>query len=138
MPLYLVIRKIANTVGGGIITATVFAIYVYIYLKNYYLTCASIIAFCLLNSCQTISNEDSDDSIADNISKEQNVEPQVVNTMVASDEPIVAIVNSVSISEKRYKRELLRYEAALKKSELYTPKIEKHSFEVLELSLIHI
>ena len=132
MPLYLVIRKIANTVGGGIISATVFVIYVYIYLKNYYLTCASIIAFCLLNSCQTISNEDSDDSIADNISKEQNVEPQVVNTMVASDEPIVAIVNSVSISEKRYKRELLRYEAALKKSELYTPKIEKHSFEVLE------
>ena len=90
LPLYLVIRKIANTVGGGIISATVFAIYVYIYLKNYYLTCASIIAFCLLNSCQFLSNEDSGKQLADNSSKEQYIEPQVANTVVASDESIVA------------------------------------------------
>ena len=128
----MVSRKIANTVAGGIISATVFAIYVYIYLKNYYLICASIIGFCLLNSCQIISKEDSDDPMADNISKEQYVELQVVNTTVASDEPIVATVNTVSISEKRYKRELLRYEAALKKLELVAPKIEQHSFDVLE------
>lgn len=104
----------------------------YIYLKNYYLTCASIIAFCLLTSCQIISNGDSDDLMADNISKEEYVEPQVVNTMVASDETIIATVNTVSISENRYKRELLRYEAALEKSELIAPTIEKHSVDVLE------
>ena len=65
--------------------------------------------------------------MADNINKEQYVEPQVVNTIVASDELLVATVNTVSISEKRYKRELLRYEAALRKSELIPPNIEKHS-----------
>jgi parvulin-like peptidyl-prolyl isomerase len=105
---------------------------VYIYLKNYYLICTGIIVFCLLNSCQIISNEGSDDSMADNINKEQYVEPQVVNTIVASDELLVATVNTVSISEKRYKRELLRYEAALRKSELIPPNIEKHSYDVLE------
>jgi parvulin-like peptidyl-prolyl isomerase len=105
---------------------------VYIYLKNYYLICTGIIAFCLLNSCQIISNGDSDDSMADNISKEQYVEPQVVNTIVASDEPLVATVNTVSISEKRYKRELLRYEAALRNSEVIAPNIEKHFYDVLE------
>ncbi len=104
----------------------------YIYLKNYYLICTGIIVFCLLNSCQIISNEGSDDSMADNINKEQYVEPQVVNTIVASDELLVATVNTVSISEKRYKRELLRYEAALRKSELIPPNIEKHSYDVLE------
>ena len=70
--------------------------------------------------------------MADNINKEQYVEPQVVNTIVASDELLVATVNTVSISEKRYKRELLRYEAALRKSELIAPNIEKHSYDVLE------
>ena len=52
--------------------------------------------------------------------------------MVSNDEPIIATVNTVSISENRYKRELLRYEAALEKSELIAPTIEKHSVDVLE------
>ena len=104
----------------------------YIYLRNYHLIISSIIAFCLLNSCQFISNEDSNEPVADNISKEQYVEPQVVNTEVASDEAIVATVNTVSISENRYKREVLRYEAALEKSALASVKIEKQSFDVLE------
>ena len=104
----------------------------YIYLRNYHLIISSIIAFCLLNSCQFISNEDSNEPVADNISKEQYVEPQVVNTVVASDEAIVATVNTVSIFENRYKREVLRYEAALEKSALASVKIEKQSFDVLE------
>ena len=104
----------------------------YIYLRNYHLIISSIIAFCLLNSCQFISNEDSNEPVADNISKEQYVEPQVVNTVVASDEAIVATVNTVFISENRYKREVLRYEAALEKSALASVKIEKQSFDVLE------
>ena len=104
----------------------------YIYLRNYYLIISSIIAFCLLNSCQFISNEDSDDSVADNISKEQYIEPQVANTVIASDEAIVATVNTISISENRYRREVLRYEAALEKSALAAVKIEKQSFDVLE------
>jgi parvulin-like peptidyl-prolyl isomerase len=105
---------------------------VYIYLRNYYLIISSIIAFCLLNSCQFISNEDSDDSVADNISKEQYIEPQVANTVIASDEAIVATVNTISISENRYRREVLRYEAALEKSTLAAVIIEKQSFDVLE------
>jgi len=105
---------------------------VYIYLRNYHLIISSIIAFCLLNSCQFISNEDSDEQVADNISEEQYIEPQVANTVVASDEAIVATVNTVSISENRYKREVLRYEAALEKSALASVKIEKQSFDVLE------
>ena len=104
----------------------------YIYLRNYHLIISSIIAFCLLNSCQFISNEDSDEQVADNISEEQYIEPQVANTVVASDEAIVATVNTVSISENRYKREVLRYEAALEKSALASVKIEKQSFDVLE------
>ena len=104
----------------------------YIYLKNYYLIFASIIAFCLLNSCQFLSNEDSDKQLADNSSKEQYIEPQVANTVVASDESIVATVNTVSIFENRFKREVLRYEAALQKSELSVSKIDTHSFDVLE------
>ena len=104
----------------------------YIYLRNYYLIISSIIAFCLLNSCQFISNEDSDDSVADNISKEQYIEPQVANTVIASDEAIVATVNTISISENRYRREVLRYEAALEKSALAAVIIEKQSFDVLE------
>ena len=104
----------------------------YIYLRNYHLIISSIIAFCLLNSCQFISNEDSDDSVADSIIKEQYVETPVANTVVASDEAIVATVNTISISENRYKREILRYEAALEKSTLAAVKIDKLSFDVLE------
>jgi parvulin-like peptidyl-prolyl isomerase len=105
---------------------------VYIYLRNYHLIITSIIAFCLLNSCQFISNEDSDDSVADSIIKEQYVETPVANTVVASDEAIVATVNTISISENRYKREILRYEAALEKSTLAAVKIDKLTFDVLE------
>ena len=52
--------------------------------------------------------------------------------MIASDEAIVATVNTISISENRYRREVLRYEAALEKSTLAAVIIEKQSFDVLE------
>tara|TARA_B100000029_G_scaffold506193_1_gene588500 strand:+ start:66875 stop:67819 length:945 start_codon:yes stop_codon:yes gene_type:complete len=105
---------------------------VYIYLKNFYLIFASIIACCLLSSCQFITNGGSDDPVADNSGEEQHIEPQVTNTVVADDELIVATVNTVPIFEDRYEREVLRYETALQKSELSTAKIDTYSIDVLE------
>ena len=55
---------------------------------------SSIIAISLLNACQLTSTEDIVESIDDNISQDQYIEPEVANTVVASDEPIVAIVNT--------------------------------------------
>ena len=104
----------------------------YIYLKNFYLVFASIIACCLVNACQFTSNGGSDDLVVDNSSKEQHLESQVTSTVVANDETIVATVNTVPIFENRYKREVLRYETALQKSELSTVKIDTYSFDVLE------
>ncbi|HCU80029.1 MAG TPA: hypothetical protein DGN60_02555 [Chloroflexi bacterium] len=104
----------------------------YIYLKNFYLIFASIIACCLLSSCQFITNGGSDDPVADNSGEEQRLESQVTNTVLADDEPIVATVNTVPIFENRYEREVLRYETALQKSELSTEKIDTYSIDVLE------
>ena len=56
----------------------------------------------------------------------------MTSTVVANDETIVATVNTVPIFENRYKREVLRYETALQKSELSTVKIDTYSFDVLE------
>ena len=64
--------------------------------------------------------------------RQQHLESQVTSTVVANDETIVATVNAVPIFENRYKREVLRYETALQKSELSTVKIDTYSFDVLE------
>ena len=104
----------------------------YIYLNNYHLILPSIIAISLLNACQITSTEDIVEPISDNISHDQYFEPQVVNTVVSSDEPIVAIVNNESIFENVYQRELLRYKAALEKSSFDFANLEEYSFDVLE------
>lgn len=101
-------------------------------LNNYRLMLSSIIAISLLNACQLTSTEDIVESIDDNISQDQYIEPEVANTVVASDKPIVAIINTEAIFENVYRREVLRYEAALEKSALASARLEEYSFDVLE------